>query len=421
MEKSSLLYIAYHYPPVLGSSGVHRTLAFTRHLAEHGWQVRVLTVSLKAYDKWSPEQLSFIPKNIKVVRGFARNVAKHFSLKGKYWGGMSLPDNWQSWIVGGVISGLISIIKERPNVMVSTYPIASAHFIAYLLHKITGVPWVADLRDPMAQSNYPANQTKKKWFQWIERKMVKHCDKVMITCPGAQILYQERFPETSKDFWQIVPNGYDKVIFDGLDASEQQISAVDKPLTVLHSGLIYPYERDPSHFFAALSELKKEGVLSARDIIFKLRATGHDGIHRSKLIHYGVEDLVSLEPTVPYKDALKEMMAVDGLLLLQAANCNYQIPAKAYEYIRAQKPVLALTPIEGDTGQLLDKAGNSYIAALDDQQAIKTAIINFYQTLQSGEVQLLNSDELDSYSRQSQAYKLEETLNTVVSSQKTRN
>ena len=42
-----------------------------------------------------------------------------------------------------------------------------------------------------------------------------------------------------------------------------------------------------------------------------------------------------------------------GLLLLQASNCNDQVPAKAYEYLRCHRPVLALTDPAGDTAELL--------------------------------------------------------------------
>jgi hypothetical protein len=210
----SVLYIAFHYPPILGSSGVHRTLAFTRHLENNGWEVKVLTASLKAYHNWSESQLSFIPKNVQVIRAFARDVSRHFSWRGKYLNQMALPDNWQSWIVGGVFSGLFSILKNKPDVIVSTYPIASAHIIAYVLHRITGVPWVSDLRDPMAQVGYPTDPLKKKIYEWIERKIVKHCRFAIVTAPGAKVLYQQRFPEIADDFWQIIPNGYDEKLFE---------------------------------------------------------------------------------------------------------------------------------------------------------------------------------------------------------------
>ncbi len=141
----------------------------TRHLQDQGWQTTVLTASLTAYERWETEQNKFIPKNTKVIRAFARNTAKHLSIKGKYLSWMALPDNWQSWILGGFFSGLKSIYQNRPSVIVSTYPIASAHIIAYLLHKVTSIPWMADFRDPMVQTNYSTEKRKKKIFEWIEK------------------------------------------------------------------------------------------------------------------------------------------------------------------------------------------------------------------------------------------------------------
>ncbi|GAC18549.1 glycosyltransferase family protein [Paraglaciecola arctica] len=410
-QKHKILYIAYHYPPILGSSGVHRTLAFTRFLAEKGWDVTVLTASLKAYERWSEEQLQFIPDNVEVIRAFARNTAKDLSWRGKYLAWMALPDNWQSWIVGGVISGLWSILKNKQNVLVSTYPIASAHFIAYILHKLTGIPWIADFRDPMAQADYPTEPVKKRWFEWIEKKIIKHCKYALITAPGAKIFYEYKYPQCSEDFWQIIPNGFDETLFADLHSSQDAVD--NQPKVILHSGVIYPSERDPTDFFNALAELQNEGSISSKDIVIRLRATGHDDLFRKQLAVLKIDQLVQLEPTVPYRQALQEMFDVDGLLLLQAANCNYQIPAKAYEYIRVQKPVLALTPSEGDTGQLLLQAGNTVIAPLDNKERIKVALMEYIHQLSNTHPKVIDSTKIQKYSRQFQAYRFTQLLDNI--------
>lgn len=343
-----VLYIAYHFPPILGSSGVHRTLAFTRHLANKNWHTTVLTASLKGYDNWTEEQTQFIPDNVNVIRAFCRNAAKHFSFKGKYLSLMALPDNWQSWIVGGFLSGLKSIISNKPDVIVSTYPIASAHLIAYLLHKVSGIPWVADFRDPMAQADYPTDKRKKKVFEWIEKKAVKHCKYIILTAPGAVVFYRNKFPKIADDFWQLIPNGFDQEIFDNLVI--EQVLPKNNKITLLHSGVIYPSERDPRHLFNAIKELKQTGKIDPEKFQIILRATGHDSLFQSMLTDLNINDVVKLVAPISYKEALIEILSVDALLLLQADNCDYQIPAKAYEYIKAQKPVLALTTEQGDTG-----------------------------------------------------------------------
>ena len=425
-DNKKVLYIAYHFPPILGSSGVHRTLAFTRYLSEHDWHVTVLTASLKAYDKWEKSQVKFIPDSIKVNRAFARNTAKQLSFKGKYLAWMALPDNWQSWIIGGFFSGLVSIYKNRPKVIVSTYPIASAHVIAYLLHKVSGIPWVADFRDPMAQDDYPNDQRKKKIFEWIEKKAVKHAKNVVLTAPGAVKFYQDKFPDVNKDFWQLVPNGFDEHIFSSVISSifspkkpsnTLDVAELDqnKSLTVLHSGVIYPSERDPSDLFQAIAELKREQKLSWVNFQLVLRATGHDIDYQSTLTALDITDIVVLAPPIPYQEALEEMLKVDGLLLLQADNCDFQIPAKVYEYIRAQKPVLALTSITGDTGRLLNAAGVASITPLNDKEKIKVAIMDYVDKIRSSSFKVLSEEETLQYSRQTHAKTFEHILHSAIS------
>jgi hypothetical protein len=79
------------------------------------------------------------------------------------------------------------------------------------------------------------------------------------------------------------------------------------------------------------------------------------------------------------------MMDVDGLLLMQAANCNSQIPAKAYEYLRAGRPILALTDPAGDTGDLMRRAGADASARLDSASELLRVIPDFVARLARGE------------------------------------
>jgi hypothetical protein len=46
------LLIAYHYPPARGSSGLQRTLKYSRYLRDSGWYCDVLTVALIKWAKF---------------------------------------------------------------------------------------------------------------------------------------------------------------------------------------------------------------------------------------------------------------------------------------------------------------------------------------------------------------------------------
>lgn len=408
-----ILYVAYHYPPILGSSGVHRTLAFTRYLSQRGWNVSVLTTRLKAYIQWDASQQELIPEQINVVRAFAWDTARHLSFKGKYLDWMAIPDRWQSWIPFAIWSGWRAIRKQKCQVIVSTYPIASAHIIAYFLHRITGLPWVADLRDPMAQENYPKDQRVKRVFHWIESKIVKHCASIIVTAPGAIALYKNRFPHLPDSIWQILPNGYDGELLDAFLTEPVKSEAKEK-IRILHSGVVYPSERDPSHLFQALQALKKAepDIYAKLDICF--RATGSDDYFTTLINEYALADVVHLAPRLPFKEAIKDMQQADVLLLLQASNCNYQIPAKAYEYIRVGKPILALTDPEGDTGAVMASSKVAVISNLDDAKSIQAAIIELVERLQTNDFDYLDEEQVKTFSRNSQAEQLDRLLTSIV-------
>ena len=100
------------------------------------------------------------------------------------------------------------------------------------------------------------------------------------------------------------------------------------PVTLLHSGVIYPSERDPTQFFAAVQALKRRGEISSADLRIVLRATGDDARYRQDLAALDIADIVCLAPAIDYLAALREMLTVDGLVVMQAANCNTADPGK---------------------------------------------------------------------------------------------
>jgi len=92
-----VLMIAYHYPPLRGSSGIQRTLAFSRYLREYGWQAIVLTAHPRAYPETGEDQLGDVPVDVPVYRAFALDASRHLSVRGAYPKLIALPDRWSSW------------------------------------------------------------------------------------------------------------------------------------------------------------------------------------------------------------------------------------------------------------------------------------------------------------------------------------
>ncbi|QCP14833.1 glycosyltransferase family 4 protein [Pseudoduganella umbonata] len=406
--------IAYHYPPMRGSSGIQRTLKFSQYLPQYSWQPLVLSANPRAYANSGSDQLAEIPREAIVHRAFALDTSRHLSVRGRYVGWMALPDRWVSWCVGAIPAGLRMVRKYRPQVIWTTYPIASAKLIGLVLHKLTGLPWIADLRDPMTDVDYPADPLTRRFYRWIEEKTVRNCALAVCTTPGAIVTYTKRFPDIPASRFALIENGYDEENFSNAAASQKPAApAGGRPFTLIHSGIIYPSERDPVPFFEALADLKAAGAVTAARLRVVLRATAHDDYLIPLIEKYGIGDIVSLAPHIAYRDALAEMLGADGLLVLQATNCNHQIPAKLYEYLRARRPVLALTDTIGDTAAALRHAGIDTIGPLDDKDGIQAALLRFLGLAEAGRAPLASDEAVAANSRRARTAELARLLNAV--------
>jgi glycosyltransferase involved in cell wall biosynthesis len=410
-----VLMIAYHYPPVRGSSGVHRTLKFSQYLFNHDWQSIVLTVRPMAYPSTSDNQLKDIPKDTIVKRTLAFDTARHFAIAGIYPRPLALPDRWLSWWFSAVPSGLAAIRRYKPDIIWSTYPIATAHLIGLTLHRITGIPWVADFRDPMTDEDYPAEPSKRRAYRWIEGQTVKHCSRAVFTTPSAQRMYSERYPDLQASRCSVIANGYDEEDFHIVEKRQPEHHSDSQPLVLIHSGRLYTTERDPRPFFKAIAELKAAGRLSAGNLKVILRDTGHDDDYAPMLEEMNIADIIHLAPGIPYQDALSEMLSADGLLLFQAASCNHQVPAKLYEYLRARRPILALTDINGDTAAVLKEAQIDTIVPLDSQDKIRQGLEDFLSDLKKGDAPLASDAIIESHSRRSRTAKLAAVFDELAS------
>lgn len=365
------LLIAYHYPPARGSSGLQRTLKLSKYLKDSGWACDVLTIATRAHPLTSPDLLGEIPADVPVTRAFGLDAQRHLSIAGRYPSFLAKPDRWGTWKLGAVPAAK-SIIKRRGTKLIwSTFPIATAHAIGAAVAKNSGLPWVADFRDSMTEDNYPPDPRTRATYREIEERAVRNAARSVFTTPGARRMYLDRYPDIAPSRFEVIENGFDEEDFARLQPAAATGS---RRLKLLHSGLLYPSERDPRAFFGALADLKRAGTIDASNIEVVLRGSGHDADIAPMIAEHGVGDLVTLASPLGYAEALSEMLAADILLLFQAANCNHQIPAKLYEYLRSRRPVLALTDAAGDTAATLRNAGVDTIVALDDRQAIATML-----------------------------------------------
>ncbi len=406
--------IAFHFPPSTGSSGIQRTLRFVQHLPALGWQPIVLTVNPRAHERTSQDLMADIPAGVRVIQAFALDTSRHLAIAGRYPGWLARPDRWCTWQWQGTVQGLRAIREFSCDAIWSTYPIATAHQIGEAVHRRSGVPWVADFRDPMAQDGYPADPRTWRSYKGIEERAVQLAARSVFTTPGAARMYRERYPTMPSERLVVIENGYDESTFAATNGTGAATTAIHPGrVTLLHSGIVYPSERDPTHLLAALALLKARGVINAANFCLRFRASGHDTMIERLARAAAVTDLIELSPAVAYREALQEMLRADALLVLQASNCNAQIPAKLYEYLRAGRPIIGLTDPAGDTADVLQRAGIAAVAPLDSVAAICDLLQQFITQPQLRATWAAPLEAAQRTSRHSRAIELAQLLDTV--------
>jgi glycosyltransferase involved in cell wall biosynthesis len=408
--------VAFHYPPNAGSSGVHRTVKFSWYLRSGGWQPIILSAHPRSYPETSGGELSSLPSDMVVVRAFAVDARRHLAIRGSSLGVLGIPDRWISWWLGAIPAGLRLIRRYRPAAIWSTYPIATASLIALSLHRLTGIPWVADFRDPMIDREYPADAWTRRIHQWIEARAAASAARLVFTTRSARRDFLDRHPGVPPSRGLVIPNGYDEADFASLLEAAPGVSPPEHQVRMVHAGFVYQAERDPRPLLRALARLRKDGRLDPGSLRIDLRAPGTPDYYADLIQTLDLEDQVFILPALSYRDALQDSAAADALLLLQGEACNHQIPAKAYEYLRLRRPILALTPAESDTAALLDECGGATRMDLLDEDALHAQLPTFLESVRRGTHPLPAIERVARYTRHAQARDLAACLDAVARS-----
>ena len=410
--KNHVLMIAFHFPPAAMGSGHLRVLGFVKHLPALGWESTVLSAHVRAYPRTDTANEMLIPQDCRVQRVFALDARRHLGFLGKYPAILAQPDRWISWWPAAVWQGLRLIHKYKIRVIWSTYPIMTAHCIANTLSRLTGLPWIADFRDPVTSSVSMENRFAASSQRRLEKRVLTRATHSVYTTSGAMHYYAERYPQIYREgYMTVIPNGYDEEAFP-LN-TDTRVHPVGRPLKLLHSGLLYPHGRTPVPFFMALARLKASGIIKADRCSVTLRASGSEAVYAVEIKRLGLEDMVMLTPPISHQQALVEQIDADALLLFQGDEYDRQIPAKLYEYLRIGRPIFALVGERGDTAALLRDSGGAEIVPLDDVDAIQVRLAQFISALREGRGPKANAAIVQRYSRREGAASLAGILDKV--------
>jgi len=286
------------------------------------------------------------------------------------------PDEFLGWFPFALVASLRAISVHRPLCVISTGPPHTSHLIAMVLKRLRHIPWIADLRDPWAWHDLPAD-TPQLWSDRISTKlellMIEQADRVVCVAPAVTKTYAEKYPETPAAKWVTISNGFDLDEFRGLGAVKQA-----ERFTISYVGG-FDFQRSPLLLLRAIAELIAEGVIDPQKIAVRFVGPCEfaNGQPMAAMIQeLGLTGIAEVVPLVPRPQALRELLSAHALLLL-AGTQRLSVAAKVYEYLAAGRPILAISA-EGAAADIIRRAGSGRVVAPDDLQGAKSAVAYWY-------------------------------------------
>lgn len=360
-----VLMIALELPPCR-SAGVQRTLRFMENLPSFKWQPIAITATENVYKTHDYNQKipCYLEQNI--IRAKSVDASIKYSIRGKYFQWITIPDRYWPWYFDAVKQAVKSIEDNKPDIIWSTYPVLTAHLVANKVYKKYGIPWVADFRDPLQCHYDPLANAYAGVKKWLEKSIVSGASMVVLTSMRSVELYRELYPCEPPTKFVCIENGFQyESAIKTEPVSESLTQNSGRKFTLLYSGVLYSNGRDPSPLFFALSDLKRKGVLHAGNFILNFRASKNR--YTSLIKELNIEDVVAFLPAVSFEDALVEMQNADANVLIQDAIFNRQIPGKIFDYISVRKPILAICPEESATRDVVNKLGYAFGAKTEHE------------------------------------------------------
>ena len=429
-----VLFIAYYFPPA-GGPAVQRTLQFVEHLSAWGWTPTVLTVREGSYPNRDPSLFDDVPPEVDVERtrsidplnlyarltadpaddtdgipagSLGRNPSSWIERIARWVrANVFIPDARVGWWPFAVRRGRRLLQQHDFDAILTTGPPHSVHLIGRSLHRSSGLPWVADMRDPWTDISYYRELPHTRWAARmdaaLERSVLHEADAVTTVSRSWRDLFTEKVPGR----YAVIENG-----FSADDVATLQGEVDPDRFVIAHVGKLYA-SRNPTALWAALADLRHDDTIP--DLTVRLVGSV-DPVVRRSIEHYRLEPIVEFVPFLPHEEALQEMARSTLLLLViePFGHAEGMITSKLYEYLASERPVLGIGPAEGDADAILRQHDAGRVVGWSDVQGVESIITRHYDAWKQGTPRAgAAREDVQVRSRRMQAQAMAELLDEV--------
>ena len=436
-----VLIITYYWPPS-GGSGVQRWVKFAKYLPEEGWQPVIYTPEnpeLTAVDKTLSSEIppvaEIIKRHITEPYGIYRKLMgkgsstdlKTLTSAGsssdevnpinggmKSWkqklslfirGNFFIPDPRILWLHPSV-RVLKEYLKGHPvDAIVTTGPPQSMHLIGLKLSRATGLPWIADFRDPWTKMFYfkhlGLSRRSEEKHHKLEKEVLDGATRIIAVSP----MVQKDFQAMTSTPVELITNGFDEEDFKrGVE--------LDEYFNITHTGL-FASDGNPETLWKVLAD--KCSLDEEFRRFLRIRLVGKtDKEIIDSIVSAGLGQNLKDFGYQSHEVAVREQLNASVLILPLRKEPEYEavLPGKLFEYLASRRPILGIGQTEGAMAKVVRETGSGVVYDWDEEKKIKGWIDLCWDEFKNDELKD-NMSDISKYSRRKLTKRLASLLNEL--------
>ena len=434
-----VLIISYYWPPT-GGSGVQRWVKFAKYLPAEGWQPVIYTPE-------NPEQLAVdasleaeVPAEAEVIRrrivepyemykkllrksGHSKEAVevnpvnaqnKSFLQKVAMWirGNFFRPDPRCLWIRPSV-RFLKKYLKEHPvDLIVSTGPPQSMHMIGRKLAKETGLPWIADFRDPWTKIFYfkhlSMTRATERWHHKMERKVLDEATAVVAVSP----LVQQDFQAMTQTPVELITNGFDECDFSA-EKCPEAAGGAGRDFVITHTGL-FAADGNPTMLWEVLAHKCSSCADFKKALKIKLVGKTDEQILKA-IADAGLKDNLEDMGYQQHAVAVEQQRTASLLILPLRKEPEYKavLPGKLFEYLASWRPVLGIGQTDGAMSMILNNTKTGLVLNWEDRKSIERFIDMCWEKHQTGNLTVDDAD-ISQFTRRNLTHRMAQLFDKLI-------
>ena len=387
-----------------------RVPALLTFLGEYGWRATIVTPPLGAdaesllglppdfsrYVDIAPApyrgDVFWILRKLLALFGFSSQSSYTEQLKDRVGGGragkswvdrlmlayqmlLAIPDTEWPWYRSAVKVASEQLKQHPFDVILSSSPVPTVHFVAATLKKRHDIPWVADLRDLWSQNHNYAFPAPRRWLdRRLELRTLESAD--LLTTISRPL--EEKLKSLHGDRIAVIRNGYQPM------ADALVTMPLPARFTISYTGTIYAGKQDPSRLLVALRNLIKAGRVAPERVAVNFYGK-HDSMLRLLVNELGLEDVVAQKGMFPRDEIRRRQKESHLLLLLQWEDASEEgiFPLKLFEYLDSGRPVLATGGLaSGEIADVLNETRAGVVAVTMEE--VEQTLLKAYEVFLAG-------------------------------------